>query len=196
MRCKAAVPFGPRRLTGTGFDGHRNHQGTFIKRSFTNLVCLCTGLPGAVGDEAGHSECSQHRKTAHGGAGQYSGGCLNSIPAGQGILKYDNGSHYTGRYRDGQREGQGVHIMKQGTRCSGDWVNDASGRQGAHEWANGSSYCGGWKNGKKEGYGSFTRANGRKGFTGVARQPTRQVAGCTGTATPYGRAGLTVRGYE
>jgi hypothetical protein len=43
---------------------------------------------------------------------------------GNGILNYEDGSYYTGEFKNGKIDGYGIKYYKNGDRYSGDWKED------------------------------------------------------------------------
>ena len=55
----------------------------------------------------------------------YSGFASNFIPQGHGIMQYKNQDVYTGQWRDGKRNGEGMFISADGREeYIGQWIND------------------------------------------------------------------------
>jgi len=89
---------------------------------------------------------------------------------GKGLeVTYPNGDNYKGDFVNGQREGEGLYISKEGHRYEGMWKNDmrhgagtltfaSSGGKDGAKWAG--SYEGEWHMNKKEGRGIFSYPNG------------------------------------
>lgn len=71
---------------------------------------------------------------------------------------FDDGSSYSGEWKDGKIEGRGVFLWVNGDRFEGEWKEDLQNGQGTFASADGSVYYGGWKNGLKDGDGVYRPA--------------------------------------
>jgi len=71
---------------------------------------------------------------------------------------FDDGSSYSGEWKDGRICGRGVFLWANGDRFEGEWKDDLQHGQGTYASADGSVYYGGWKNGVKDGDGVFKPA--------------------------------------
>lgn len=92
------------------------------------------------------------------------GNCID----GYGTYVYDDGSVYTGNFKNGKRHGKGkmkwVSGAKNGEEYEGEWFNDNPDGYGVYTYADGSKYEGTFKDGKRHGKGTMTWASGlRKG---------------------------------
>jgi len=107
------------------------------------------------------------------------GNCQN----GKGTMKYENGSVYTGQWKDGAKNGQGTYKNINGKTFSGSWVDgELDGKdmsmldeqkstegcikgncvngQGTYKWTDGRVYTGQWKDDKINGKGTIKYENG------------------------------------
>lgn len=71
---------------------------------------------------------------------------------------FDDGSSYSGEWREGRIEGRGVFLWANGDRFEGEWKDDLQNGQGTFASVDGSVYYGGWRNGLKDGDGVFRPA--------------------------------------
>ncbi len=95
-----------------------------------------------------------------GEVGTYLGNWLNGQREGFGRMVYRNGAVYEGPWKNNQREGKGVLTYAEGSEYEGDWVNDTRNGHGNMKYQTGNVYNGEWKNGKKEGKGIFLTQSG------------------------------------
>ncbi len=88
------------------------------------------------------------------------------VPHGRGVMKYENGSVYSGQWRDGRMHGNGAMRWEDGSRYSGNWVHGKREGYGSYHWPWGDSYVGGWKDNRMHGQGTYRYQDGRtvKGF--------------------------------
>lgn len=95
------------------------------------------------------------------------GGQVDPVMEGEDVERtvlFDDGSSYSGEWKDGKIEGRGVFMWVNGDRFEGEWKNDLQNGQGTFAASDGSVYYGGWKNGLKDGDGVFRPATyGGKG---------------------------------
>ncbi len=92
--------------------------------------------------------------------GIYEGEVVNGKPHGQGKLLYSlnnvsNYVSYEGDWFDGEKQGKGTMIWKNGDKYVGNWKNNKQDGQGNYYWADGSIYNGNWEDSKKNGQGVF-----------------------------------------
>jgi len=90
------------------------------------------------------------------------GDCIN----GYGTYTWESGEFagdkYVGKWRDGNRHGQGTYTWANGNKYVGKWRDDKINGQGTFTYANGDKYVGGWKDYEQHGQGTYTWANGSK----------------------------------
>lgn len=75
-------------------------------------------------------------------------------------ILFDDGSSYSGEWKNGRIHGRGVFLWANGDRFEGEWKDDLQNGQGTYAAADGSVYYGGWKNGVKDGDGVYRPAPG------------------------------------
>ena len=82
---------------------------------------------------------------------------------GKGSYIWANSSNYTGEFKNGMRNGQGVWISggKPSDIYEGEYENDMKHGFGLYKWANGSSYEGYFKADRKHGKGTIIHENGK-----------------------------------
>jgi hypothetical protein len=90
----------------------------------------------------------------------FSGKAKDGKPNGQGTMTYASGNLYEGGFIDGLKDGQGTFIWKNGEIYVGEYKNDVRNGHGTYTWPNGGRYVGEWKDGKHNGRGAYTWANG------------------------------------
>lgn len=91
----------------------------------------------------------------------YIGEIKNKQPNGLGIAIYSNdyALRYSGYFVNGQYNGKGVLIFKDGSFLSGDWKNGKLNGKGANLTKDGDLYIGYFADGKKDGNGTFMYAD-------------------------------------
>ena len=81
----------------------------------------------------------------------WSGGCVNNMADGRGVLQwYENGKpgdRYEGELKGGRHSGYGTTAYANGNRYAGTWLNDKAHGQGVYTRRDGSVYDGQWVNG-------------------------------------------------
>lgn len=92
--------------------------------------------------------------------GIYTGKWKQGEPNGQGTIKWDNGTVYEGEWKDGLENGQGIYNYASGDCYEGEVVNGRAEGQGTYQGSDGSVYTGEWKQGKPNGQGTMSYANG------------------------------------
>ena len=103
--------------------------------------------------------------------GRYVGDILDGKPHGQGIIYYkpddsEEKVSYEGSWVNGEREGYGTMIWKDGRKYEGNWKNDKKDGYGTQYGKSGGKYVGNWKEGKLDGQGTLYYDNGRKAYEG------------------------------
>lgn len=91
---------------------------------------------------------------------KYEGEWKDDKPHGKGILMYRENEEreresYRGEFNDGEINGFGVMIWKNGTRYEGDFKNGKRNGKGKILNSNGSTYDGDWLDNQKHGRGIF-----------------------------------------
>jgi hypothetical protein len=85
------------------------------------------------------------------------GDCVN----GKGTLVFSTGHKYTGGFKDGVRQGEGVLLLPGGRKIVGVWVDNTI-REGRFTAADGTIYEGHWEFRERNGRGTLTFPDGRK----------------------------------
>ena len=80
-------------------------------------------------------------------------------PKKKEIDKYKNGK-YIGEMENGERNGKGIYIFKDGETYDGEWKDNLKNGRGIYCFNNGDIYEGEWKDDKCEGKGIYYFANG------------------------------------
>lgn len=83
------------------------------------------------------------------------------VPHGRGIMKYENGSVYSGQWHDGRMHGNGTMRWQDGSWYSGNWVHGKREGNGSYAWPGGDRYVGGWKDNRMFGRGTYSYKDGR-----------------------------------
>lgn len=91
----------------------------------------------------------------------YEGETKDGYFDGQGIIKYSNGSTYSGEWKSNLRHGKGTYTYY-GQKYVGEWERDKKNGIGTSTNSDGSKYTGEWKNNLKNGQGTYTYSNGVK----------------------------------
>lgn len=78
------------------------------------------------------------------------------------VIKYENGSTYTGQTKSGKRHGKGVFQDTQGNIYEGDFRDDKIEGTGVYRTAEGTEYTGQWRNEVQEGDGKEVWPDGSK----------------------------------
>lgn len=82
------------------------------------------------------------------------------LPDGRGIMKYQNGSVYSGQWKDGRMHGNGSIRWQDGSLYSGQWMDGKRSGYGTYAWSNGDRYTGHWDDNRMCGYGSLYHSDG------------------------------------
>ncbi|MBQ8289679.1 MAG: hypothetical protein IJY01_02255 [Clostridia bacterium] len=86
-------------------------------------------------------------------------GPVNSAgePEGEGDMRFTSGDRYTGRFKDGVRNGFGIYYFASGDVYSyaGDYLNGRKEGYGTLVYRNGDRFEGYFKEGKKHGWGTY-----------------------------------------
>ncbi len=98
--------------------------------------------------------------------GRYSGWFKGSkikgfVPHGRGIMRYSNGSVFSGQWENGKMHGNGSVRWEDGSMYSGQWVHGKRTGYGIYTWPNGESYVGEWKENQLCGMGTYHYSNGK-----------------------------------
>eukprot|EP01060_Flectonema_neradi_P015348 TRINITY_DN2198_c0_g4_i1.p1 TRINITY_DN2198_c0_g4~~TRINITY_DN2198_c0_g4_i1.p1 ORF type:complete len:373 (+),score=114.74 TRINITY_DN2198_c0_g4_i1:40-1158(+) len=139
-------------------------NGTWVKGAFTGKGQKLFGN----GDRyAGHfKEGKKHGfgKYVFAGGGSYTGEYVDDLQHGDGVWELEH-ECYTGQYKEGQRSGKGIEILKSSpescTTYEGDWLHSKRHGQGRLTLENGVYWEGKWFDGKKvEAEGCLYEADG------------------------------------
>lgn len=103
-------------------------------------------------------------------AGVYTGQCSGGRPDGVGEVAFNNGDRFSGEFKNGRIEGQGIWTSgTSGNTYKGSWHNGRREGEGTYVWSHGAQqYVGTWVDDKRQGQGTFTWANGDR-FEGEFR---------------------------
>lgn len=82
------------------------------------------------------------------------------LPHGRGIMRYLNGTVYTGQWENGKMHGNGKIVWEDGAEYSGQWARGKRTGYGSYTWASGDRYVGQWKENQLFGPGTFYHGNG------------------------------------
>ena len=85
----------------------------------------------------------------------YEGAVFADIPHGYGEAEYKNGDVYKGYWNRGQRSGQGILLYENGSEWTGEFKDDKFWNGTGYKRFNDSVYEGEWKNGKENGQGKL-----------------------------------------
>lgn len=101
----------------------------------------------------------------------WSGGCIDGIASGNGMLVWfkeskATGEKYDGEMRNGKRNGKGTNTWSSGARYDGEWHDNKQNGKGTITWPNGSRYEGAWRDNKFSGFGSLALVRGDKSIQG------------------------------
>jgi len=99
------------------------------------------------------------------------GDCIN----GRGTLVFDTGHKYTGGFKDGVRQGEGILLMPGGRKIVGVW-EDNEIKSGTYTEPDGTVYEGQWMFRERNGQGTLTFPDGRK-YVGEFKSDQRNGQG-------------------
>ena len=100
------------------------------------------------------------------GSGILKGEFLNGQLNGKGTIIWKDGRSYTGDWVKDKWDGKGIYVYSNGDRYEGEfkpggWASYGLAHgKGTFIWVNGDKYVGQYKNDKRDGYGVYTYANG------------------------------------
>lgn len=136
---------------GSFKNGLRHGQGTLVEqnglRKYEGYWCL--------------SQKEGKGKEVFANGDEYIGDYSKDLFNGFGELK-TKGGLYTGKFKDGYKNGVGTMQFKGNTRYEGNWVNGRFEGKGLYIWSDGRRYEGQWVNGDRTGMGVLTFVNGEK----------------------------------
>ena len=103
---------------------------------------------------------------------------VTKLRHGQGVYTYENSYfQYKGEYDNGQKHGNGVLLMKDGSRYEGEFVDGEITGRGERTYPDGSLYNGAFKLGEKHGYGEVTYVRTGEWYKGEWNLNIRQGQG-------------------
>ena len=92
---------------------------------------------------------------------------VTKLRNGNGVYTFENPYfQYKGEYVEGQKQGKGVLLMKDGSRYEGEFVDGEINGKGERRWADGTVYNGEFKQGEKHGYGEIQYARTGEWYKG------------------------------
>jgi len=71
--------------------------------------------------------------------------------AGEGEMRYDDGSRYVGEWRDSKRHGRGIHYRANGGVLDGEWQDDRPKGYGTYRFTNRARYAAEWTGDARHG---------------------------------------------
>ncbi len=89
------------------------------------------------------------------------------LPEGQGVMHYESGAVYEGKWKAGKHHGQGTFIFANGMRYVGGWQNGKRSGYGIHYLSNGLIYKGSFFDGSSHGSGRLFHPNGQLKCEGI-----------------------------
>ncbi len=108
--------------------------------------------------------------------GRYVGQVVNQKRHGKGVMYYQNGEKYDGKWKDDKRAGHGVMFYQSGSKYDGEWENDQRNGQGVYICPDGDKYDGEWKNDQCTNKGVYSCKNGEQYENAAAAFQTKLVA--------------------
>ena len=97
---------------------------------------------------------------------KYKGGWKKGYFHGKGILKYSNGSIYSGSFFEGSKNGNGQFVSSDGYEYVGDWVGGKQTGRAQVSYKNGDLYTGRVKDGLRQGYGQLFQLSSNRNYSG------------------------------
>ncbi len=92
----------------------------------------------------------------------YTGQVRGNMKHGHGVLQDKFGNLYDGEFRNDKREGYGVFRTAEGSVYKGPWKDDLQDGLGEEQWSDGSTYKGGYSQGMKQGRGTYVWDDGTR----------------------------------
>ncbi len=92
----------------------------------------------------------------------YLGKAKDGKPHGQGTYTWPSGARFIGESNNGKLNGQGTYTFSNGNRYVGEWEDNRQNGKGTYTWANGDQYIGEFKGGLKDGIGTIITTNGAR----------------------------------
>lgn len=143
-----------------------------VKRASLSIIALLSMFGPAHAEQSRLPDCPAFRRilkwndcigSAQLPTGEkYEGEFRADKPNGQGTSTQQDGSKYTGAWKDGQRHGKGQLILPSGERYVGEFRNDKQNGEGASSLQDGTKYSGAWKDGQRHGKGQLIFPHGAK----------------------------------
>jgi hypothetical protein len=95
---------------------------------------------------------------------------------GQGVGVWRNGGVYEGEWKNNRRHGKGRFEWADGEVYEGNYVNGKRSGEGTYIWTSGQKYVGEWKDDKRSGYGVLYNEYGNVSYKGQWQndRPLRQ----------------------
>ncbi|KAK9815279.1 hypothetical protein WJX72_000998 [[Myrmecia] bisecta] len=115
--------------------------------------------PATVRGATSTSSTSKHHKEFPNGD-NYTGGWKDGLPEGEGIYQWADGSVYEGSWKNGAKQGLGTYTWPTKAVYRGEWQNGCMHGSGTFEGTDGTRYQGGWQRDLKHGLGKKWYANG------------------------------------
>ena len=108
--------------------------------------------------------------TTKGSKAHYVGEVKNGRAHGEGIGLLKSGSRYEGEWENNMRHGKGSFYWPDGEYYIGEYKNDKRHGQGTYYWTNGEKYVGGWANDQRSGHGTFLSKDGEIVAQGIWKE--------------------------
>ncbi len=83
------------------------------------------------------------------------------VPHGRGVMRYFNGSVFSGQWYNGKMHGNGTVRWEDGSLYAGQWEHGKRTGNGTYTWSNGDSYVGQWKENQMCGKGTYYYSTGK-----------------------------------
>lgn len=95
--------------------------------------------------------------------GWYSGNLKNGYTAQlRGKMQWEDGSEYSGEWKNGKISGRGSIKWKDGSFYTGEWLDGKRYGRGIYFWPDGKKYIGEWKDNSRHGQGICIYPDGRE----------------------------------
>jgi hypothetical protein len=95
----------------------------------------------------------------------YTGQFVKNLFHGKGEIKFSSKDYYIGDFLFGQRQGNGKYIFADGHQYEGEFKSDQRNGQGIMKYVNNDTYQGNWQNDQPQGQGVYTFGDGSS-YTG------------------------------
>ncbi len=95
---------------------------------------------------------------------------------GQGIERLDSGTLFSGKYKEGSKQSEGVMLYSDGSIYIGNHLQCIKEREGTYYWNGQTYYTGQWKNGKMSGFGIQVYPDGSR-YEGEFREDAKHGHG-------------------